>query len=233
MRMSSKTVLASGLILLVTSPAWAQQGRGRGGFAGGGGGMGAALYANKSVQKELKATDDQTKKLDALAEESRSKQQAQFQKLRDASQEERREKIAELTRTANADSQKSLAEILKPEQLTRFEQIRLQQSGAAAFLAPAVQEKLSLTDDQKSKIREAVGDRTRGGRGNGAGRGNGGGRGNANAADREAALKKMADARKETMDKTLAVLTDSQKQTWKDMTGEPFTVQIERRRPNN
>ncbi|HMC90517.1 MAG TPA: hypothetical protein VKI17_13265, partial [Gemmataceae bacterium] len=40
--------------------------------------------------------------------------------------------------------------------------------------------------------------------------------------DQAEARKKMAAVQKETMEKITAVLTDDQKKTWKEMTGEPF-----------
>ena len=43
-------------------------------------------------------------------------------------------------------------------------------------------------------------------------------------------MKKMAAMRKETLDKVQAVLTADQKKSWKDMTGDPFEVQFQRRR---
>ncbi len=44
----------------------------------------------------------------------------------------------------------------------------------------------------------------------------------------------MTTIRKESMDKALAVLSSDQKETWKDLTGEPFEVQFgPPRRPNN
>ena len=39
--------------------------------------------------------------------------------------------------------------------------------------------------------------------------------------------KKMQTLQKETMEKVSAVLTDDQKKTWKEMTGEPFEVKFE------
>ncbi len=53
MKALGRMVVACGAVALMAAPAWAQQGRGGRGFGGG-----AALLSNKSVQKELKATDD-------------------------------------------------------------------------------------------------------------------------------------------------------------------------------
>jgi hypothetical protein len=50
--------------------------------------------------------------------------------------------------------------------------------------------------------------------------------------DRQAAMQKMTALRKETLTKVMAMMTDDQKKTWKEMTGEPFTMPAPQRRPN-
>jgi hypothetical protein len=40
-------------------------------------------------------------------------------------------------------------------------------------------------------------------------------------------MTKMAALRKETMDKVTSVLTEDQKKTWKEMTGQPFEIKFE------
>jgi hypothetical protein len=201
----------------MAAPAWAQQGRGGRGFGGG-----ADLLSNKSVQKELKATDEQVEKLNAFAREMREKGREEFQGLRELSQEERREKMQALARTRAAELVKGRDAILKPEQVKRFEEIQLQQSGAGAFSSPRVQEKLKLTEDQKTKVR-AINMES--------------GRSTREAfqdlqSDREGAMKKIAEIRKQATEKALAVLTDDQKKAWKEMTGEPFEVEYEPRAQN-
>jgi Spy/CpxP family protein refolding chaperone len=236
MRTFGKMVLACGLVALLVAPAQAQRpGGGRGfGFGGGfGGGGGALLLANKSVQQELKADEAQAGKLNALAQDQMEKQREQFQKLQDLSPEERREKIQELNRTAGATLRKELEEILKPEQVKRFQQIQFQQMGVlGAATMPRVQETLNLTDEQRTKLRTIQEEQQESAR---QIRESTGG-------DFAAAMTKMADLRKKTNEKALAVLTDSQKAAWKDLTGEPFEVRFEpgqgpgggfRRRNNN
>ena len=210
MRMFFRMTLALGAVALLSSSALAQGGRGMGG--------GAQLLTNKSVQDELKVTEDQTSKLTTFAEEMQAKQREAFQGFQDLSAEERQTKIAAM----QADLKKGLAEILKPEQTKRFEQIQIQQMGAGAFGMPRVSEALKITAEQKTKFQEI------------------------NQAmmaqmtelrpqlqdDREGTMKKMADVRKESTDKAMAVLTAEQKTAYKDLTGKPFTV-VQQPRPNN
>jgi hypothetical protein len=42
-------------------------------------------------------------------------------------------------------------------------------------------------------------------------------------------MQKMTALRKERLDKALATLTDDQKKTWKELTGEPYEVKFEPR----
>jgi hypothetical protein len=54
---------------------------------------------------------------------------------------------------ARKDAEKELAGILDDRQMTRLKQIALQLEGPHAVLAPAVADKLQLTEEQVRKIR--------------------------------------------------------------------------------
>ena len=47
--------------------------------------------------------------------------------------------------------------------------------------------------------------------------------------DREGAMKKMAELRKETLEKVAAKLNDEQQKGWKELIGAPFEVKYEPR----
>jgi Spy/CpxP family protein refolding chaperone len=218
MRTFGKLALALGMVALIAAPARAQ---GRGGFGMFGGG--AMLLSNKGVQKEIKATDEQASKLDALADEMRQKGRDNFEKVRDLGDDERRAKMQEFARAQQEELKKGLADILKPEQIKRFDQIQIQAAGVGAFAMPRVQEVLKLTDDQKAKIREINEETMQTTREAFQSAGD----------DREAAMKKITEIRKQAFDKAANVLTDAQKKDWKDLTGDPYEVKFEFRRPNN
>ncbi len=150
------------------------------------------------------------------------KQREEFQGLRDLSQEERREKMQGLARTRAAELVKGMGGILKPEQVKRFEEIQLQQSGASAFSSPRVQEGLKLTADQKTKLREIIEESSQAMRETFQDL----------QSDREGAMKKMAELRKQATEKAFGVLTEDQKKSWKGMAGEPFEVVYEPRAQN-
>jgi len=214
----AKAFLTVGLAAIAAGPASAQQGRG--GMMGGGGG--AMLLVNKGVQKELKLTDEQAEKAETFAREYGAKMREQFQGLADLSEDERRTKMQEFNKARTEALQKGLAEIMKPEQQKRFDQIDLQASGPNAFATPKVVEGLKITDEQKAKIRQVNEDL----------------RQTMTDAredfqnDREGAMKQMLEGRKAASEKVMALLTAEQKSSWKEMVGEPFEVKYERRPQN-
>jgi hypothetical protein len=114
---------------------------------------------------------------------------------------------------------KALEGVLKPEQMKRLKQIELQMHGAGAFHDAKVQTALKITDEQKEKIKSIQED---------AGKEirelfTGGGR------DFRANGEKMQKINKETMKKTMGVLSPEQKKAWRDMVGEPFEMKREQR----
>jgi hypothetical protein len=122
------SALAIAVAILAVSPALAQRQRGGGGFGGPG------MYLNaKSVQEELKLSEDDAKKItDELGKLGR-----------DLKPEERTEKTAKI-----------LSDNLKPDQLKRLNQIMWQRSGLSGAINNAdVQTALKVDDKQKEKIK--------------------------------------------------------------------------------
>jgi Spy/CpxP family protein refolding chaperone len=221
MKTSGKLALALGAIALIVGPARAQ---GPGVLPGPFGGGGWILVSNKGVQEELKVSEVQARKLEDFARDAREKGMKKMQEIRDLPAEQRRAQTQELLKASNEDLRKGLADILKPEQIKRFDQIATRASGPDAFAIVRVQEALKLTDDQKAKLTAIQADLRKA---MFAAQG-------AFAADRQAGFKKIAELRKGAVEKSVALLTDDQKATWKDLTGEPYEVKFEApRRPNN
>jgi Spy/CpxP family protein refolding chaperone len=229
MRSVLKTLLVLSLAGLLAGPALAQRGQGRGGRGGFGGPD--ALALNPSVQKELNLSEDQIQKIKDVTQSIRDKHKDESDAVRNLQGDERREKNQELRKKISDETNQALAGILKPEQSKRLKEITLQQRSAQAFNDPEVQKGLNLTDDQKDKIKTINEDAAKdmrelfpqGGR-QGAG---GGGGGVVDPAVFKERMTKMAAIRKETMDKVTSVLTEDQKKTWKEMTGQPFEVKYE------
>ena len=141
MRAFSTGVLAAAIMLLVAGQAQAQRGQGRGFGQFGAGNL--VLLSQKSVQSELKLSDEQAKKVAAMQEEQR----ASFAGLRDLDQEERRAKLAERMKAQDD----AITSLLNADQNKRFKQIVWQQRGAVALGEPEVAEALGLTQEQKDQ----------------------------------------------------------------------------------
>ena len=213
MRSFSKMLLALGLAASMTASAHAQGGRGPG---MGGPGAGANL-TNKSVQKELKLSDEQVKKAETLMTDMREKMMEKFQEARELEGDEQRVKMQALQKEMATEIKKATSELLTPEQSKRFEQITLQSMGVNAFNDPDVAKKLKITDDQKAKIKD-LGESMMSQMGEIR---------QTMQDDREGAMKKMTALRAENTTKGMAILTSEQKATWKEMTGEPFEMKME------
>ncbi|HZZ70920.1 MAG TPA: hypothetical protein VFE24_01630 [Pirellulales bacterium] len=215
------------LVLVATSPAHAQRqgGRGQGGgFGQGGGGQGNLNTVSlEQVQKELELSDEQKESLKKLGTDIREQARANGgnrQSLRDLSQEDRDKKLAEMRDKAKeqaADVNKKINDILLPAQQTRLKEIALQLKGTNALMDDEVQTSLGLSDDQKTQLktaseasRTAMRDLFQGGQGN--------------AGNRDEIRTKIADARKSSDEKMLAVLTSDQKDKFEKMQGKKIDI---------
>jgi Spy/CpxP family protein refolding chaperone len=216
MHFFGKLVLTLGTLAMLASPAWAQ---GRGGFGGGA----AGFLMAPNVQKDLNLTDAQVRKVQETLREIRERHQDAYSALRDASPDVRGAKMVTLNESVNDEVKKALS--FSAEQSKRFDQISLQAHVLQAFANPTVNEKLKLTNDQKSKIREIAE----------ATRSSVAGASNKDASEQERtdARNKRAATQKENITKVQALLTDDQKKAWKELTGEPIEIQYPARRSNN
>jgi len=222
-------LLTAALLASLASTALAQRQPGRQPFGTGRGGqdIGSLLASNKSVQEELKLTEDQIEKIKKASDEIRTKYRDDFAKA-GMDREKMTELMAKIGKERTEVMDKLLPTVLKPEQIKRGKQIELQQGGVRALMKEDIQKQLKLSDKQtgelkeiseeigkdltalQGQIREAIRDREK----------------------MQELQKKMTSLRKEGMDKATAVLNDEQKKTWKDMVGQPFEIKIEpMRRP--
>lgn len=214
MRGCLKAAMAFGLVVALAGPAMAQ---GRGGFGGGMGGP-VALLGNPGVQKELKLDEGQVEKATALAAEVRTKMTAMRDDLQGLEGQELMTKRAELVKPINEDGMKKAKDFLKEGQLARLDQIELQQRGANALNDPVIAKKLVITEEQTIKVKSIMADM----------QSEAGEIRQSAGDDRQAAMQKIQALRKETNTKVMSLMTDDQKKTWKEMTGEPFEVTYQR-----
>ncbi len=164
------------------------------------------LLQQKDVQKDLKLTSDQISKV----KEAFDKQKQESQALRELQGDARQERVRELMRT----DQKTMHEILQPDQQKRLRQIMLQEQGAPAFAHPRVARELNISDEQEQKIEDLL---------DNAGRKmHSLYRGGQESSSRQQA----EDLDKQTTTSILDVLTPEQRMKWKQMIGEPFHGEI-------
>jgi Spy/CpxP family protein refolding chaperone len=189
--------LGVGAVLLAAFTAWAQADAPAGGRPRGGMGGGAMILRAPEVQKDLKLTDDQKEKIQALSRE----------------------------RLGREEMEKKLQEILKPEQLERLKQIRLQMAGPMALASPEVVKALELNDEQKGKIktlldqsREKAREAMQGAR-------------DLPADQRTAMWEKVQQQRKETAAKVMEVLTPQQREKFEKMQGAKIELNFPARGP--
>jgi Spy/CpxP family protein refolding chaperone len=218
------------------------QGRGFGFGFGPMGGGGAMLLRMPEVQTELKLTDEQKTKVDVLMEQIRDERRGAFQELQGQGPEAFQKKLLEW----RASEEKQISALLTAGQQKRYRQLQLQQQGIAAVADKSLADELKLTEEQRTHIQTVLDEQRQsmrppfGGRGGpggpggpppsdggpppGGGFGAGpGGRGGPGGFDPQAMRARMEAQRKQTEEKVTALLTDAQKQQWKEMLGAPFT----------
>lgn len=224
-----QTALVLGLVVGLTGVASAQgqqrqRGQGGGGGFGMGGGMSnSMLLGQKSVQEDLKLSEDQVKKVTEMGEKARSA----FGSFQGLSREEIAKKMEEM----RTESEKAVGEILKPEQVKRLKEIGLQvrqRQGMGGVLNDKdVQSALSLSDDQKQQIKALEEDAQKFRRevmqAGGGGGGGGGGFGRLSDEQRQ----KLTDFNKTQSEKFAKVLTDDQKAKLKQLAGAEFKGELQ------
>jgi Spy/CpxP family protein refolding chaperone len=195
------------MVAMVSQVALAQneqgrRGRGNRGGAGGPGGFGgppsmARLASIDKVQEELKLTSEQKDKIQKINDDSR----AEMRKLFDGGSRPDPEKMRDL----RDDQANKLKNVLNGDQQKRLIGIFVQVMGNGAVMDPVVGKEIDLTDDQKSKLREAMGPPPEGGAGN----------------------RESFQERREKMEKAIAsVLTDEQKKKLDSLKGDKFELDM-------
>ncbi len=203
-----------------------ERGRNRGQRGGPRGGRETGLMGLlrvEEVQKEVQLTEDQLAAIQAFGEEAiagRPEFPSNFREMSEEEQSAFRKSMEEWSTKQNAEAKSVLVTLLEPEQFERLMQISIQQQGSAALNDADVAAKLNLSDEQRTKIAEAIKTsqetlRTemraafQGGQGGG---------------DREAMTKKFAELRAASEQSVLAELTDEQKTTLAALKGDAFEM---------
>ena len=163
------------------------------------------LIAAPEVQTELALTDAQKQRVGELQGEMQEQMRASFsginfQELGSLSEEERDKRFADM-RTKSEAAMKQLDEKLNQgldaKQITRLKQLALQRDVIAALNRPDVTKQLKLSKDQETKLRDI--------------------------ASQGFPPFGPPDARQQAQADALAVLNETQKKEWSDLTGKSFT----------
>jgi hypothetical protein len=199
-----RLALAAGIVAVVVSPATAQNRRAL---------RADHLLENESVQKELKLTDEQIKKSKEVIDKVKTKFAPELLKVFDLSGEARREKEQEVVKAIREEATKEMEGVLTKEQVKRFKQIRLQAEGATVFQKPDILKAMKFSDDQMAQLRTIRQDANQQMR-----------KVRQKHRGRPEEAKQLDRLNKETLQKIIDVLDASQKETWRDLTGEPFEI---------
>lgn len=185
-----------------------------------------ALLSVPEVKTALKITSEESAFLKLLEEEQREKAQKFFASQEGVDRAERSEKWREWSTKQNAELAAQVSEIIGADRLKRLKQIELQTTGPRAIFAAETQKELGLTDDQRQQLdairdnaREEMAALFRSRTANG---------GATPKYDPEAAKKVFEDLTKRQNEKILALLTEKQKEKWKEMQGEPIDFKFDR-----
>ncbi len=220
-------LVAVAVICLSSAAAMAQPGGGRGGRTGGGfggggfGGFGGGgvldIAMREDVQEHLELLPDQVDDLKKLAEAERESQRERMRGLfggldRNASEADRnaaREKIQQVLRSAAAETQAKVDEVLLPHQAKRLSQLamqrRLRGGVSGAFSSDELTTQLGISSAQREQLQ-------------------------AKAAGAEEKLRQqVAQLRAEMQDELLKSLSPAQQAKYRDLVGEPFEFAQEER----
>jgi hypothetical protein len=236
-------LLAAGIVSLVS----AQPGGRFGGGFGGGGDVDSLVFTNAALQDEVKVTADQKEKIKPVA----AKMESLSKKMREAfgggfkKGGGNNEKFAELREEGKKvaeERKKVFDDVFSADQKKRLKQIQIQTMSFRVFNDPEakgkggfnrggseeqkaimkeVQDALKLSDSQRSSIKGIASDYTK--ESQEIYKDAGFGRGQRPDPEKLAAVqKKVEKVRKEAWGKVEDLLDDSQKKTWKALTGAPF-----------
>ena len=164
------------------------------------------LLRQKSVQKELKLTDDDVKKI----MEFTNKESDEYGKALKLAEKERTAKFNELEMA----NKKFLEDNLSADQRKRLGQITLQVTGLYQLGRAEVAKALNLTEEQQTKFEEMQKETRK-----------------AleeiiTSTERAGKTEKLAKLREETSKKIMDALTDEQKAKVREIVGEPFKGEI-------
>jgi hypothetical protein len=166
-------------------------------------------FQNPNVIRELRITDPQMRRLADVYGQLFGPYQTELGNLQGLDPAQRVARINELNMAFDNSMNKSAADILNERQIQRFNQLYTQQQGFEAFTNPELRRRLSLADTQLEQLRKANQD--------------------FDQQLRDLSKASQGDPRtwqtlyRMRSDRINDLLTDQQRQMWRQMTGDTFT----------
>jgi len=174
------------------------------------------LLGREDVQGELKVTDDQKAKLDALKTGARDRFRTVAMSVpRTDDQEANMKAMGEKMQALMDSMTKETLAILDDAQKKRLNQLGVQVAGSLAVLQPDISKELNVTAAQKAKIDDLQRLQGEANQGIWERVGN-------QEIDRDEATEMMGKNGKILEESVLKILTDDQRKKLKEMSGEPF-----------
>jgi hypothetical protein len=230
MRLVAKSMLAvaltAGFVMSVSAQPPRGQGRGQqgGGFGFGGGGSVFGLVAtNKALQEEIKLDEAGVTKVKEAIKPIQDKQREAGQgvNFREMTEEQRKEWTEKMAKFSE-ETKKAVEGAVSADQFKRLKQINVQNLRLRAFADKEVAAALKITDEQKEKVKAISDELQKDSRELMQSAFGGGGR-----PDPEKMAefqKKTAALNKEAEEKVMGLMSDDQKKTYKELTGEKFDL---------
>jgi hypothetical protein len=215
------------LLIAVLAMVWAGRGHegvspGPGNQRPGSGPLGVSpglliLLQNLSVRNELQLSQEQRTALGALVQQIRTQYQPEFARLRDQGTAGGPSAGVELRKTVRTAVWEALATILSPQQQQRLREVELQCQGPEVLTNTEVQTALGLTEDQKPRIEDLL-DRFRKDAQDLVGKAR-------EQKNPQFARTGMIALRRQSLEQAAALLTETQKATFRNLLGSPFELQ--------
>jgi Spy/CpxP family protein refolding chaperone len=207
-------------LIAILTVAVSAMGQGRGMFGRGGAQMGPSVLLNRDdVKDELKLTTDQRGKIEEALMAAQQRGREAFQSLgidfRNMTDDDRA-KMAKMVQEQGAITEKEINGILTADQQHRLRELFVQQNGASVVTNPQFAKDLSLTEDQKSKIKDLQTKQMQAMRDLGQKVQDG-------DMDRQQMMEAMQKNQAIMKDEIGKILTDEQRAKIKEWSGAPFT----------
>ena len=171
-----------------------------------------SLLLDPKVQKELHLATPQLKQIKESVDSLKESFMPSIRKVQNLPDSEKSKARPKLMRDVVRELDSLLEKAMRPEQVTRFQQIRLQKEGIAAFFDETVRDGLNLSPEQGAQIKSILQDGVR----------------KTSAAQRATPGNRaqlVAEAQKKTEDAILGALSPEQAARWNAMQGAPFSFE--------